>query len=80
MSDSIGGLVSLDDEIFSEGKESQELNIDGGLEGDEERLCDELYKLETIFGVLAWSCDVAAKKERQRGDVANFCTKNEEDI
>ncbi|GJV68336.1 hypothetical protein Tco_1483845 [Tanacetum coccineum] len=30
MSDSIGGLVSLGDEIFSEGKESRELNIDGG--------------------------------------------------
>ncbi|GJT02007.1 hypothetical protein Tco_0823176 [Tanacetum coccineum] len=30
MSDSIGGLVSLGDEIFSEGKESWELNIGGG--------------------------------------------------
>ncbi|GJS85890.1 hypothetical protein Tco_0752431 [Tanacetum coccineum] len=30
MSDSIGGLVSLGDEIFSEGKESRELNIGGG--------------------------------------------------
>ncbi|GJS67409.1 hypothetical protein Tco_0681973 [Tanacetum coccineum] len=30
MSDSIGGLVSLGDEIFLEGKESQELNIGGG--------------------------------------------------
>ncbi|GKF76739.1 hypothetical protein Tco_0229209, partial [Tanacetum coccineum] len=30
MSDSIGGLVSLGDEIFLEGKESQELNISGG--------------------------------------------------
>ncbi|GKC70527.1 hypothetical protein Tco_1116410, partial [Tanacetum coccineum] len=37
-----------------------------GLEGDEERLCDELHKLETSFGMLFLSCDVAAKK-RDKG-------------
>ncbi|GKB39610.1 hypothetical protein Tco_0884552 [Tanacetum coccineum] len=36
-----------------------------GLEDDEERLCDELYKLETSFGVLVCPCDVAAKERRK---------------
>ncbi|GJV98750.1 transposase, Ptta/En/Spm, transposase, Tnp1/En/Spm-like protein [Tanacetum coccineum] len=33
----------------------------GGLEDDEERLCDELHKLETSFGVLVCPCDAAAE-------------------
>ncbi|GKC37788.1 retrovirus-related pol polyprotein from transposon TNT 1-94, partial [Tanacetum coccineum] len=37
----------------------------GGLEGDEERLCDELHKLETSFGVLVCPCDAAAKIRKQ---------------
>ncbi|GKD59291.1 hypothetical protein Tco_1296800 [Tanacetum coccineum] len=51
-----------------------------GLEDDEEWLHDELNELESSYGVLFTPCDAAAKKERQRGDVAKFCTKNAEDI
>ncbi|GJU76392.1 hypothetical protein Tco_1273462 [Tanacetum coccineum] len=35
---------------------------------------DELLGLETSFVVLDSPYDAAAKNERQRGDVANFCT------
>ncbi|GJT25729.1 hypothetical protein Tco_0895666 [Tanacetum coccineum] len=35
---------------------------------------DELLGLETSFDVLDSPYDAAAKNERQRGDVANFCT------
>ncbi|GJZ61621.1 hypothetical protein Tco_0617758 [Tanacetum coccineum] len=44
--------------------------------GDEERLYDELHKLETSFGVLACPFDVAAKKrDKEKGDVSTFPTK-----
>ncbi|GJV97309.1 hypothetical protein Tco_1548886 [Tanacetum coccineum] len=44
----------------------------GGLEGDEERLHDELFELESNFEVLFFSCDARARKERTRDHVANF--------
>ncbi|GJS58362.1 hypothetical protein Tco_0653146 [Tanacetum coccineum] len=50
------------------------------LEGDEEKLVDELYKLGSSFGVLFCPFDAAAKEERKRGDVAHFKTKNGVDI
>ncbi|GJX83022.1 putative ribonuclease H-like domain-containing protein [Tanacetum coccineum] len=37
----------------------------GGLEGDEEGLENELYKLESSYGVLVCPCDVVAKKEEK---------------
>ncbi|GKD71281.1 hypothetical protein Tco_1325371, partial [Tanacetum coccineum] len=42
--------------------------------GDEERLLGVLAKLETSFDEVFCPCDAAAKNERQRSDVANFCT------
>ncbi|GJS41589.1 putative reverse transcriptase domain-containing protein [Tanacetum coccineum] len=37
----------------------------GGLEGDEERLEDVLYKLESSFDVLVTPCEAAAKERRK---------------
>ncbi|GKC18208.1 hypothetical protein Tco_1014990 [Tanacetum coccineum] len=37
----------------------------GGLEGDEEGLEDEMYKLESSYGMLVCPCDAAAKKEEK---------------
>ncbi|GJS50117.1 hypothetical protein Tco_0600238, partial [Tanacetum coccineum] len=36
-----------------------------GIKDDEERLENELYKLESSYGVLVSPCDVAAKKEEK---------------
>ncbi|GJY20769.1 reverse transcriptase domain-containing protein [Tanacetum coccineum] len=50
------------------------------LDGDEEKLLDELYKLGSSFGLLFCPFDAAAKEERKMGDVAHIKTKNGVDI
>ncbi|GJS13417.1 hypothetical protein Tco_0407889 [Tanacetum coccineum] len=41
------------------------LTLGGGLKNDEERLENELYKLESSYGVLVFPCDVTAKERRK---------------
>ncbi|GKD72095.1 hypothetical protein Tco_1330377 [Tanacetum coccineum] len=48
----------------------------GGLEDDEERLCDELHKLETSFGVLVCPCDAATEVAKREAMCFSNLTKD----
>ncbi|GJW64091.1 putative reverse transcriptase domain-containing protein [Tanacetum coccineum] len=50
----------------------------GGLEDDEDKLEDVLFKLETSYGELDGPCDAATMKRRKRKPCANFYIKDEE--